>query len=177
LQFHQAVAKNLALYAGVGVYSLRVDKINAIIIPINHMIHSRPIDYYDGRSRFLYSTNKYHYNNISYTLGAEWTYAVKQTHSRFVSLEFVDYSTFAQQYKIPGNNATYATSKTGQLGWGVNTSVGFQRQLARFYLKPALLLPVYQRLKGDDAFEERVDMHTSKWLNGVGLSIKIGKYL
>jgi hypothetical protein len=177
LQFHQVVAKNLMVYAGLGFYRLGVNKINTTQRPFSGISHYRPIDYYDGTSRLLYGTNQYHYNNISYTVGAEWTFAVKPTHSKFISLEFVDYSTFSQRYNIPRNNATYGTSRTGQLGWGVNTSVGFQKQLGRIYIKPALLVPVYQRIKGDEVFTEKPDKQMNKWFSGVGLSIKIGKHL
>jgi hypothetical protein len=179
LQFHQVVAKNLALYAGVGFYRLEVDKIRATQRPFSGESRSRIIDYTDGMTRFLYGTDQYHYNNISYTVGAEWTFAIKSTHSKFISLEFVDYSTFSQSYNIPRNNTStaYVTNRKGRLGWGVNTAVGFHKQFGSFYLKPALLIPIYQRIGGDEAFKENLNMNVSKWFNGVGLSIKVGRHL
>lgn len=177
LQFHQPVAKNLTLYAGVGFYRLGVDKINATRRPATGIWNARAIDYDDGVSRFLYATNKYHYNNISYTLGGEWTFAMKPTYSKFITMEFVNYSTFSQRYNIPGNNTTYATSRKGHLGWGVNTSVGFKKQLGSLFIKPALLVPICQRIKGDVVFTEKPDRQVDKWFSGVGLSIKVGKDL
>ena len=177
VQINQPVGRNLNLYAGIGFYRHRVNKINTTQHPFSGVGHYRLINYSDGSTYFQYGTNHYYYNNISYTLGAEWKFSVKQTHSKFLSLEFVDYSTFSQRYNVGGNNNTYSTSRTDHFGWGINTSVGFKRQLKSFYIKPALLIPVYQRIKGDEAFSESSSMKVSKWCNGVGLSIKIGRHL
>lgn len=177
LQFKQKVVKDLYLYAGVGYYRLGVDKINATQRPFSGISHYRTTSYYDGVSRFLYGTNKYQYHNISYTVGVEKAFEVKNSRTYVVSLDFTEYSTFSQQYKIGARGLTYTTSRKGQLGWGLNTSVGFKHQLGSLYLQPSIMIPIYQRLRGDEVFNEKPDMRMSKWFRGVGLSVRIGKYL
>jgi hypothetical protein len=70
----------------------------------------------------------------------------------------------------------YITHNYKPLEVGVNMNPGIIKEYKKFYLRPSLIIPVYQNLKGDKVFYEDRDMNIPKWFNGVGLSLKIGKF-
>jgi hypothetical protein len=45
------------------------------------------------------------------------------------------------------------------------------------YLHPALVIPVFQQLRQDRIFRENENATMNKWLNGIGLSVSVGRWL
>lgn len=69
--FKQKIAKSVSLYFGLGFYQLRIDKIRgAMPHNIPGTGTNRNIDCTDGFD-VLYSTSKYHYNNVAIIVGLE----------------------------------------------------------------------------------------------------------
>ena len=173
---HQ-IARTCFVYIGLGFYQLRVDKIRGPM-PFNipGTRTTRNIDYYDGSTRFLYSTSQYHYNNLAITIGFDKEFLLKGN-SRFdMAGEIIGYKTVSQKYRLMSGSKHYITHNYKPLEVGVNMNPGIIKEYKKFYLRPSLVIPVYQNLKGDKAFYEDRDMNIPKWFNGVGLSLKIGKF-
>jgi hypothetical protein len=61
--------------------------------------------------------------------------------------------------------------------FGANATVGLLREYNKFYIRPAVVVPIYQSLKGDKAFHEDRHMTIRKWLNGGGLAVRVGRYI
>jgi len=70
----------------------------------------------------------------------------------------------------------YSPHNNQPLEFGANINAGFIKEYKKFYLRPSLIIPIYQNLKGDKVFRENQNMNISKWFNGIGVSLKIGKY-
>ena len=71
----------------------------------------------------------------------------------------------------------YSTKNRKPWEFGANAIVGILKEYKQFYFRPALLIPVYQNLKGDKVFYEDRNMNISKWFNGVGVALRVGKYI
>ena len=175
--FRQPVSKSIFTYFSVGYYKLRIDKIKGSM-PFNipGVRTSRSIINVDDDSTNLgYGTNKYHYNNLSFTIGLSKVFPLKENLKFEVSGEGIGYYSFSQGYDLRGYH--YSTNNSKPLEFGVNTSIGLLKDYNKFYLRPALLIPIYQNLKGDIVFSEERNMNISKWFDGLGLIIRIGRYL
>lgn len=175
--FRKQVANKSFMYVGLGFYQLRVDKIKGSM-PFNipGTRTARNIDYDDGMTNLLYSTSQYHYNNLAITIGFDREFQLKRNFKFDLAAELIGYKSFAQKYKLM-NGADYFTNNPKPFEFGINLQPGFVKEYRKFYLKPALLIPVFQTIKGDKVFYEDPQMNISKWFSGVGLSFKIGKYL
>ncbi|MBO9684717.1 MAG: hypothetical protein J7502_18955, partial [Flavisolibacter sp.] len=79
-------------------------------------------------------------------------------------------------YKLM-NDYHYTTTNAKPLEFGVNATIGLLKEYDKFYIRPALLVPIYQNLKGDRVFYEDRNMNISKWFSGMGLTLRIGKYI
>lgn len=175
--FRQPVSKSIFAYFSVGYYRLRIDKIKGSM-PFNApgiRTARNIINVDDDSTRLGYGTNKYHYNNLSLTIGLSKIFPLKENLKFEVSAEGIGYYSFSQGYNL--NNYHYSTKNSKPLEFGINTSIGLLKEQNKFYFRPALLIPIYQNLKGDSVFYEDRNMNISKWFNGIGLIIRIGRYL
>jgi hypothetical protein len=118
----------------------------------------------------------YHYNNVSFTLGLSKLILLKNELKLDIGAEGVGYYNYSQGYKLM-NEYHYSTTHAKPLEFGINATIGLRKEHDKFYIRPALLIPIYQNLKGDRAFSEDRNMNISKWFNGMGLTFLIGKYL
>jgi len=168
------VSNSLSAYFAVGYYRLRVTKIDARTHA--RSARGRPINNEDDDStKLLHSTSRYHYNNLAFTAGINKQVSLKEIKFE-LGLEAVGYYSFSQEYLVD-KHYHYKTTHPKPLELGINATAGFVKKYGKFYIRPALLLPIYQNLKGDEAFYEDRQMNISKWFNGIGLTIRIGRYL
>jgi hypothetical protein len=178
IMYRKKITKSMSASLGVGYYRLGIDKINGSM-PFNipGTRTARNIDYDDGMTNLLYSTSKYHYNNLTLTVGLSKTVRLKDRFYLDFGAEGIGYYSFSQRYQLLNGRKYYSTSNTKPLEVGVNTTFGILKEYTKFYVRPALLIPIYQRLKGDRVFYEDRNRNISKWLNGIGLTLRIGKYI
>jgi hypothetical protein len=176
--FRQKISKSFSASLGVGYYRLGIDKIKGTM-PFNMpgTRTARNIDYDDGMTNLLYSTSKYHYNNLAVTLGLNKTAQLKDRLYLDFSAEAIGYYSLSQHYRLMDGKKYYSTSNAKPLEFGVNTTLGILKEYNKLYIRPALIIPVYQNLKGDKVFYEDKDMNISKWFDGIGLMLRFGKYI
>lgn len=176
--FRRQITKTYSVYIGLGFYQLRVDKIRGPI-PFNipGTRTARNIDYDDGMTNLLYSTSQYHYNNLAITIGFDKEFLLKRNFRFDIAGEVIGYKTLSQKYRLMNGSKYYITHNNKPLELGININPGVIKEYRKFYLKPSLIIPIYQNLKGDKVFYENENMNISKWFNGIGLSLKIGKHL
>jgi len=53
---------------------------------------------------------------------------------------------------------------------------GILKEYKKFYIRPSIIVPIFQNIKGDIVFYEDPKMNISNWFSGIGLSLKFGKY-
>lgn len=176
--FRQKINKTLSASVNVGYYKKVVDKIRGPL-PFNipGERRARNIDYSEDITALLHSTSKYHYNNLVISIGLSKTVQLKQKLHLDFGAEVSGYYSFSQRYLINSRQKKYATSNSKPLEFGVNTTLGVLKEYKKIYIRPAIIIPVYQNLKGDKVFYEDRHMNISKWFSGAGLSLRIGKYL
>lgn len=165
--------KGLRTKIGLGYYQLRVDKVRQTTLW--GIATARSTTYDDGQTNLLYSAQKYHYNALQFSAGLESAVQLKPSLSIVTGIDINYYYTFTQSYKL-NKNTTYRPTQSYPLGMGVNAQFGIQKQLGAIYLQPQVVLPIYQRLKGDEVFGEEKSLRISKWFNGIGVSFSFGKY-
>jgi len=126
----------------------------------------------------LFSTSKYHYDNFHMSLGFFYQKDYSKKAAIIIGADFNGLYTFSQLYHINYDQIKYRTNHSRILGYSVNTYFGFEKKLntRNYYLSPKILIPIYQNLRGDKAFEEDPELTMEKWLRGMGLTITIGKY-
>ena len=176
--YRRQVSKTISAYLGFGYFKLGIDKIKGSM-PFNILgvRTGRSINNEDDDSTKLgYSTSKYHYNNLAFTVGLSKSIFLKDNLKFEVGVEGIGYYNFSQGYKLM-NKYHYSTNNSKPIEFGVNASIGFFKEHNKFYFRPALLIPIYQNLKGDKVFFEDRNMNISKWFNGFGLTVRVGKYL
>jgi hypothetical protein len=178
IAYRQKITKSISVSLGVGYYRLRIDKIKGSM-PFNApgTRTARNIDYDDGTTNLLYSTSKYYYDNVAVTLGVSKTVLLKKKWYLEYGAEGIAYYSISQRYQLLRRGKYYSTSNEKPLEFGANATVGILREYKKFYIRPALIVPVYQNLKGDKVFYEYKNMNISKWFNGIGLALRIGKYI
>lgn len=173
----KSISKSNFLYFGIGYYQLRIDKIRGPI-PFNipGTRTGRNINYRDPEgTALLYSTSQYHYNDIAFTVGLDKELQLKKDFKLDIAAEAIGYKTFSQKYRLMNGSKYYTTHNNKPLAFGININAGIVREYRNFYLKPSIIIPIYQNLKGDKVFYEDPKMNISKWFNGFGVSLKVGK--
>ncbi len=178
IAYRQKITKNISVSLGIGYYKLRVDKIKGSM-PFNipGTRTGRNIDYDDGTTNLLYSTSKYHYNNLAVTVGLSKAIQLNEKFYLEFGAEGMGYYSISQRYRLFDGNKYCSTNNKKPLELGANLIAGMLKEYKKFYIRPALIIPVYQNLKGDKVFFEDKNMNISKWFNGVGLALRVGKYI
>jgi hypothetical protein len=178
ITYRQKINKSISASLGIGYYRLNVDKIRGSL-PFNipGTRTARNIDYDDGMTNLLYSTSKYHYDNLAVTVGASKIMALRDRLYLDFCVEGIGYFALSQHYLLLDGPDHYSTNNSKPLEFGANVTVGVLKEYKKFYIRPALLIPIYQNLKGDKVFFEDKNLNISKWFNGIGLTLRIGKYI
>jgi|GEM_PF-1648016 len=175
--FFKKQIRQVYLNIAVGYYRLGIDKIEGTP-PFNipGVSTARNIDYTDG-TNLLYSTTQYHYNNFSLAIGLTKQFRLGKTTSLELGGDLVGYYSLSQKYRLFDGPKYYTTNNKKPWEYGVNLKIGLLKTLGRFYIEPTILIPIYQKLKGDRVFYEDPKMDIEKWFNGIGLSLTIGRHL
>jgi hypothetical protein len=180
LHFRRIFNHRLSAALGFGYYRLGINKINTTQRPFSGIAHSRPLDYIDHSSPFqtslLYATPAYYYNTLSFSLSIEKSFPLTKGLFLDGGTGVTKYYTFSQRYQVP-RKETFPTRNEKWLGTGASVCLGLSRHFNSMYVKPTLIIPVYQQIKSDEVFLEDPKLRLTKWFGGVGLAITVGKYL
>lgn len=179
VNFVRSLHKHLTGKVGIGYYSLGIDKIRQTT-PFNIIATGRNINYRHPSGILpLFSTKKYHYDNLSFTLGLAYEKPIAKKVDLLIGGDVNYFCTFSQLYHITYEDIRYRTNNSRNLGFAANIFLGLLRrfQKDKYYLSPKIVVPIYQQLHGDEAFEEDQSVTMQKWFNGLGISLAIGKYL
>ena len=179
VNFVPSLHKHLNGKVGIGYYSLGIDKIRQTT-PFNIIATGRNINYRHPSGILpLFGTKKYHYDNLSFTLGLAYEKPIAKKVDLLIGGDFNYLYTFSQMYHITYDHIRHRTNNGRTLGFAANTSFGLLRrfQKDKYYVSPKIIVPIYQQLHGDEAFGEDQSVKMQKWFNGVGISLAIGKYL
>ena len=164
---------------GIGYYNLGIDKIRQTT-PFNIIATGRNINYRHPSGILpLFATNKYYYDNLSLTVGLAYERPIAKKVDFIAGGDFNYLYTFSQLYHITYDDIRYRTNNSRTLGFAANTYFGLLRKVHtdEYYVSPKIIVPIYQQLRGDEAFGEDQSVKMEKWFNGVGVSLTIGKYL
>lgn len=177
IQYRRELVKDLSVYLGIGYYRLGIDKIRGNMpFGAPGTRTGRNVDYDDGMTNLLYSTTKYHYNNLALALGFTKSFPLNKQLDFEIGAEGIGYYSYSQRYDLNEGYRIYTARNPKKLEFGTNLLLGVCKDFNRFYLRPALLVPLYQNLKGDKFFYEDENLNIRKWFNGIGFSVRIGKY-
>jgi hypothetical protein len=163
---------------GIGYFNLGIDKIRQTT-PYNIIANGRTINYHHPSGIYpLFGTKKYHYDNFNITFGFAYKKPTIKALNLIIGADLYYLYTFSQFYRISYDNIRYRTNNGKTLGFGATTYFGFLHNFNsdKYYISPKLVVPIYQQLRGDQVFGEAEGLKMQKWLNGVGLSVSIGKY-
>ena len=176
LLFRQKIYKSYSIAFGVGYYRLKIDNIKGSMPFGSPGVRTvRSINYEDGVTNLGYGTTNYYYNNLAATISIDKSFLIKESFSINISPEVIAYHTFSQNYQL-SKDKHWKTKNSKPIEFGVNINFGVLKEYKDFYIRPSLIVPVFQNIKGDIVFYEDPKMDISKWFSGIGLSVKIGKY-
>ena len=179
LHYRRMFHNRFSIAVGAGYYRLGVSKINTTRSPFSGIAHLRPLNYIDRSSPFqpsvLYATPAYYYNTLSFSLSIEKSIPLPKNLFLDVGIGVIKHYTFSQGYQVP-RKEMFSTQNKKWLGTGANVCLGLTRNFNSLYVKPAFIIPVYQKIKSDEVFLEDPKLRLTKWFGGVGLAITVGKY-
>jgi len=174
--FRKKINKSYAISIGLGYYRLKIDKIKGSMpFGIPGVRTARSINYDDGMTNLGYATTNYFYNNLAATISLDKSFQINNSFSINVSPELIAYKTISQNYELY-NEKHWKTKNNKPIEFGVNMNLGILKEYKTFYIRPSIIVPIYQTIKGDIVFYEDPKMEISKWFSGIGLSLKLGKY-
>jgi hypothetical protein len=178
INYIHSLYKHINAKIGIGYYNLGIDKIRQTT-PFNIIATGRNINYRHPSGILpLFGTNKYHYDDLSFTLDLAYERPIAKKVNFIAGGGFNYLYTFSQLYHITYDNIRYRTNNGKTLGFAANTYFGLLRKFyTKYYLSPKIVVPIYQQLGGDEAFGEDRSVKMEKWFDGVGLSLSVGKYL
>lgn len=176
---YNIVNGSLSIKPSIGYYRFSIDKIVNDRIPAWPLGTSkfRPIDFSPDSTLILYSTSKYHYNNLALGLSFGKAFDLKENLSATTQLAFTCLVSFSQHYWVDGLKKGFTTTNIKSFGYLLDYKIGFRKEYTGMYLTTNFVLPLYKYCKQDKIFLEDPNHGTSTWLGGCGLSIGIGKYL
>ena len=178
ISYRQKIYKDISASIGIGYYRLGIDKIKSSspfsVIPGARPRTSRATNYYDGNGSVLYLTPKYYYNDLLISIELSKTRLINKSLYFDVAAEGIGYYSVSQHYYL--RSKSYSTNNRKPLEFGANITLGVLKKYKKFYIRPALIIPVYQNLKGDEVFYEDKSMNFQKWFKGIGLKLRVGKY-
>jgi hypothetical protein len=158
---------------GLGIMRFAVNKIDNATPSTKS--NARPIDY-PSNVFILYSTTKYHYNNIFYHLGLEKQFNLAPNLFLFAGADYFHAFTFSQKYYIPAAGAYYKTSRRGDYGDFFNLDFGIIKKWKEMSIAPGLILPIFKKWKQNIAFKEDPTKSVSNWGGGIGISLNASFY-
>lgn len=178
VSYLQPVLQKLKVQVGVGYYRLGINNITAS----NQWgtPPARTIDYrHPAGIEPLFSTDKYHYNNLNLLGGILFATKFHKSVSLTLGADMNIRYSYSQQYHLNYDDIKYRASNGKSCGFGVNSYVGFLKPIRnnQYYINPKIILSLVQRIKGDKAFGEDESLKINRNFSGYGLAIAVGKYL
>lgn len=178
INYVKPIGKKFNATVGMGYYRLGIDKVTATSSRWG-TFHARAIDYrFPSGIQPGVTTDKYFYNNLNFLLGFQ--YEIKcQKLSYTVGSDINFHYSFSQQYHLRwGEGIKFKTSIQRPFGFGVNSYLGALKLIKQteFYIHPKIVIPIFQRIKGDRVFGEDERITLDQWFGGFGLSVSFGKY-
>lgn len=172
------VLRKIKVKVGVGYYRLGINNVTAT----NHWGTSpaRTIDYrHPAGIEPLFSTGKYHYNNLNLLGGIFFETAFRKSGFITIGADMNMRYSYSQKYHLNYDDIKYRVSNGKPFGFGVHSYFGFLKPISnnKYYLHPNIIFSLVQRIKGDKAFGEDERMKIDKKFSGYGVSIAVGKYL
>ena len=148
------ITKSISVYLGLGYYQLRIDKIRGQIpFDIPGVRTSRNIDYRDPESTdLLYSTTKYHYNNVAITIGFDKTFLIEKGFGFDIAPEIIGYKTVSQKYEIGYSSNYYTTHNSKPLEFGVNVKNRYRKRVYTLLFTTLFINPSLSEFKGRQSF-------------------------
>lgn len=176
--YKKQLIQTFGFRVAAGYYRLGIDRMEGTL-PFNipGISTARNINYSDGATNLLYSTSKYHYNNVNLTLGLYKQFEIDTRTSLELEADFVGYYSIAQKYLLFDGPDIYKTRNKRSGEYGINLNIGLIRTFGQCYLEPALVIPIYQRLSGDRVFYEDPEKKIEKRFHGIGLAFTVGRFL
>ena len=178
INYFHSLNRELNAKFGVGYYNLGIDKIRQTTA-FDTISTGRTINYRPPSGILpLFATDKYHYDNLNFTLGLLYERPIGRKLNFIAAGDFNYLFSFSQLYRITYDDTRYRTNNDRGLGFAANSYLGILKKLNHNnnYISPKIIIPVYQHLRGDQAFGEDESVKMNKWFNGIGLSVAIGKY-
>jgi hypothetical protein len=179
LGYRHGLRKNFSMFVGLGYYELGIDKIRRTTPPGSQpaVINTRPIENVDFAD-VIHHTDKYQYDNLALTVGINKAIPWKNNLYFDLGMEAVGYYCISQRYYVGEYHdpPSFLSHDSKPLMFGFNGTIGFLKEYNKFYIRPALYIPIYQRMGGDERFRESRSESISKWFNGIGATLKIGRY-
>jgi hypothetical protein len=174
IDYKRLVNSKTYLKLGLGYMVFAVDKIYNETGTGNNITTSdaRPINF-PSNAFLLYSTTKYHYNNLLYHIGIERQFSTSGAVFLLVGVDYIHANSLNQKYYIPKIQDNYNTSNHGNFGNFFNLNLGVCKRFGNFSFSPALVLPVYTNWNQDVVFRENPNNTVSSWANGIGLMLSV----
>lgn len=174
LDYKRMLNRDLFITLGLGFLDFEINRIENETKDGNLIIktNARSINYPSTLDIF-YQTTKYHYNNLCFHLGIERQFIFLNKLSLFTGIDYLHAYKISEIYYIPFAKTYYRTTNHGNFGDFVNARFGVSRQLGKFSLAPAFVLPIYNGWGQDIIFKEDPSRTVSNWFNGVGISMNI----
>jgi hypothetical protein len=99
--FRKKITESISASLSVGYHRLEIDKIKGSM-PFNApgTRTARNINYDDGMTNLLYSTSRYHYNNLTVTIGLSKTVPINEKLCLDFGAEAIGYHSFSQGYRL-----------------------------------------------------------------------------
>jgi len=169
--------KGWYIIPSIGYYKLKADDITNISIPESPFgtRKYRSIDYRPDSTPIGYSTQKYHYNNLSLGIALGKEIMLNSNYQFTADMSFNYLLNYSQKYSI--GQLIYSTNTKKNLGYLVSGRLGINRTFKKFYIGTNLLLPVYKQFKKDKVLLDNPDEKFDKWFAGYGFLLRIGKSL
>lgn len=178
ISYVQPLLEKIKVKVGVGYYKLGMNDVTST--NLGFIPPTRPIDYsHPDGIQPLFSTGKYHYNNLNLVSGISFENNLFKSVIIKVGADINFRYSYSQKYYLNYNDIKYKSSNGKPYGFGVDSYLGLLKSIAsnKYYINPNFILPLFQRIKGDKVFTEDEKMRIDKKFSGYGVALTIGKYL
>ncbi|WP_346320424.1 hypothetical protein [Chitinophaga sp. YIM B06452] len=138
---------------------------------------------YPSDLKILFYTDKYWYNTLLLTVGAERTFPLGKGLQFNAGVNLNNYYTYSQHYHIDwaqnaeqyGIETDYTVRNGRYFGFSASLQAGLQKDFGKFSVGPQLIIPVFDLWKQDGVFPgEDNDSKRSKWSQGIGAGVTVG---
>lgn len=177
-RYRYPLRPRLHALAGLGLYRLGVSKVLQNT-PFGLLATARDINYRHPSGILPgFSTGHYHYGSLALSGSLAYQGRQQGRHAVTLAAGYRWLYAFSRSARLTYNNIRYREAYRRPLGFGIDAAAGMTWKLGKgnYYLHPQLVLPVYQQLSGDPAFGEDRQVRMTKWGQGIGVALSVGRY-